>query len=106
MKKILIAVAVAISTAIGSNAVYAETQETPKTETTATAEDSFKAIPVDELPQAVKDSVARKYNDLTIKAAFVKGTEDAKTYKVTLADSEGNTADILLDGKGEIIPSE
>ncbi|MBO5024694.1 MAG: hypothetical protein J6C86_00940 [Bacteroidaceae bacterium] len=70
------------------------------------AQDEFKAIETDSLPQTIKDAVAENYKDQTIKAAYVKETEGVKTYKVTLTDAETKTSDVLFNEKGEILPVE
>lgn len=43
---------------------------------------------------------------MTIKAAYVKDAAGVKTFKVTLADAEGATSDVLFNEKGEILPNE
>ncbi|MDE7356087.1 MAG: helix-turn-helix transcriptional regulator [Rikenellaceae bacterium] len=42
----------------------------------------------------------------TNKAAYVKEEEGVKTYKVTMADAEGKTSDVLFNEKGEVLPAE
>lgn len=104
MKKVLIAVA--LIAAFGFSAVNAQdpTNE-PQTQTT-TVKDSFKEMKTEELPQAVKDAVAKQYEGKTIKSAYVKEADGVKTYKVTLADAEGKTSDVLFNENGEVIPNE
>lgn len=104
MKKVFIAAA--LFTALGFNAAYANTVIATKTQISVTAEDSFKAIEADQLPQAVKDSVAKNYEGQTIKAAYVKEEEGVKTYKVTLSDAEEKTSDVLFNENGEVLPAE
>lgn len=104
MKKFLIAVA--LVTVFGGSAIYAQESTDPKTQVSTTVEDPFNEIKVEELPQVIQDAVAKQYEGKTVKAAYLKEADGVKTYKVTLADSEGNTTDVLLDEKGEVIPNE
>ncbi len=103
MKKVFIAAA--LFAALGFNAAYANTAIAPKAQISVTAENEFEAIETDQLPQAVKDAVAKSYEGQTIKAAYVKTEEGVKTYKVTLADAEGKTSDVLFNEKGEALPA-
>ncbi|MCD8395135.1 MAG: hypothetical protein LUC85_09940 [Bacteroidales bacterium] len=88
--------------------VVAEEAPAAAEETHAVAEEApaaeFVAIEASELPQPVQDAVAA-ITDTTVTAAFVKDGE-VKTYKVVLADAEGNTQDILFNEAGEVIPAE
>lgn len=105
MKKMLIAAV--LFAAFGFNAMYAYTVVASDDQVEVTvAQDEFKAIETDSLPQAIKDAVAENYKDQTIKAAYVKETEGVKTYKVTLTDAEAKTSDVLFNEKGEILPVE
>ncbi len=104
MKKYFIVAA--LFAAFGLNSVYANTAISTQTQVSVIAEDSFKAIEADKLPQAVKDAVAKNYEGKTIKAAYEKVVETVKTYKVTLADAEGKTSDVLFNEKGEVVPEE
>lgn len=61
---------------------------------------------VEELPQTVKDIVAKQYEGKTVKTAYVKEAAGVKTFKVTLADAEGKTSDVLFNEKGEVLPNK
>lgn len=103
MKKFMIAVAFA--TVLAGSPIYAQTPAEPQTQTTTTvAEDLFKAMANEELPQLIKDVLAQKFEGKTVKAAFVKESAEGKMYKVTLTDAEGTATDIVFDEKGEIVP--
>lgn len=103
MKKVFIAAALFV--AFGFNAAYADTTVASDNQVEVMAQDDqFEAIEVDSLPQAVKDAVAKNYEGQTIKAAYVKDAEGVKTYKVTLANAENKTSDILFNEKGEVLP--
>lgn len=102
MKKVFIAAA--LFAALGFNAVNAATTVAPDDQVAVTVQDQFKAIEADKLPQAIKDAVAKNYEGQSIKAAYVKDAEGVKTYKVTLANAEGKTSDVLFNEKGEVLP--
>lgn len=104
MKKFFIAVA--LITAFGVSAVSAQNPTAPQTQTTTTAKDSFKEMKTEDLPQAVKDAVAKQYEGKTIKSASVKEAAGVKTFKVTLADAEGKTSEVLFNEKGEVLPNK
>lgn len=104
MKKLLIAVALIAASGVG--AVYAQTPTDPQTQATTTVGDSFKEMKAEELPQTVKDAVAKQYEGKTVKAAYVMEAAGVKTFKVTLADAEGKTSDVLFNEKGEVLPNK
>lgn len=104
MKKILIAAA--LFAAFGLEGAYANNAMTSQTQISVPAEDGFKAIEADQLPQAVKDAIAKNYEGQTIKAAYVKEEGEAKTYKVTLAAADDQTSDVLFNEQGEMLPGE
>ena len=43
---------------------------------------------------------------MSIKAAYVTETEEAKTYKVTLVNADAETIEVLFNEKGEVLPAE
>lgn len=96
----------ALIAALGGSTLYAQEPTEPQKQASTTAEDTFKAMNTEELPQAVKDAVAKEYEGKTIKAAYVNESGEVKMYKVTLSDSEGATTDILFNEKGEILPNK
>ena len=104
MKKILIAAA--LFAAFGLEGAYANNAMISQTQISVPAEDGFKAIEADQLPQAVKDTIAKNYEGQTIKAAYVKEECEAKTYKVTLAAADGKTSDVLFNEQGEVLTGE
>lgn len=104
MKKFFIVVAVLA--AFGTSAINAETPDEPQSQVTTAVEENFKEIKVEELPEAVKNTIAEKHEGKTIKAAYVNATSETKTYKVTLTDAENNSTDVLLNEKGEVLPEK
>ncbi|MCC8119656.1 MAG: hypothetical protein LIP09_13050 [Bacteroidales bacterium] len=97
----------AVFAALGLNATYAMDALTAQDENVATevVTVEFVAIEADQLPQAVKDAVASNFEGATINGAAVKDENDVKTYKVTIADGEGNVQDVLFNEQGEILPN-
>lgn len=104
MKKILFAVA--LLTAFAGTTVYAQTPEEPQVKATTTVEDAFKAMNAEDLPQAVKDALAAKFEGKKVTAAYVKEADGVRTFKVTVADAEGNASDVLFSENGEVLPTE
>ncbi|MCM1041799.1 MAG: hypothetical protein NC396_05150 [Bacteroides sp.] len=104
MKKVLFAAA--LLAAFGINAACANTVSATKTQISVTAEDPFKTIEADQLPQAVKDAVAKNYEGQTIKVAYVKEEGENKTYKVTLSAADDKTSDVFFNEQGEVLPGE
>lgn len=104
MKKFFIAVA--LFAALGGGAVFSQTPAEPQTEVSAAAENTFKEITADELPQPVKDSVARQYEGQTIQAAFTNETDGVKIFKVTIAGTDGKATDVIFNENGEVMPEK
>ncbi len=107
MKKVFIVAAVCA--AFGFNTAQAQTDTTAVVNNQMAAcisEEPFKAIEADSLPQAIKETLATTYKDLTVKAAYVKEEEGVKTFKVTLADADDKTIDVIFNEKGEALPAE
>ncbi len=104
MKKILFAVA--LITAFAGTTVFAQTPEEPQAQAAATVEVAFQVMNADELPQTVRDALAAKFEGKTVTAAYVREADGVRTFKVTLADAEGNASDVLFNEKGEVLPAE
>lgn len=104
MKKIF--VAAALLAAFGLTAAPVSTATAANVQISVTTEDAFKAIELDVLPQAIKDAVAGKHEGMTIMAAAVKEEEGVKIYRLTLADAEGKTTDVLFHENGEVLPAQ
>lgn len=104
MKKLFIVAA--LFAVLSVNASYAVTSVSPQTETTVVADDQFKIIEIDQLPQPVKDAITKNYEGKNIKSAAVKEGDETKTYKVCLSDAEGTTLEVLFTDNGETVTME
>ena len=64
----------------------------------------FVPVEVDDLPQAVKDTLAKDYADYMVKEAAVEANEDGtQTYKVTLTAQDDTELTVLLSENGEVL---
>ena len=68
---------------------------------TVTVADNFKSIDLKELPQSVKDAIAKKYPESTLKEASlaIKKEEGIKSYRVVYVTKEGVENSILINIK-------
>lgn len=99
MKKLFVAFALFLG--LGTSAVMAGNVENTTVET-VTALDEFKTIDLKDLPQSVKDAIAKKYPGSTLKEASVEIKEDGtKSYRVVYTDKEGKEDSILINVKTE-----
>lgn len=81
MKKLFVAVALVMG--VGTTVAFAADNQTT-TASVAVAVNDFVPVEVDDLPQAVKDTLAKDYADYMVKEAAVEANEDGtQTYKVT-----------------------
>lgn len=107
MKKVWI-VAAMLAT-FGTTAVFADVENTQQTVEQTAAEPrvqaEFVAIEADALPQAVKDTLAANFKDVSIASAYTKNAEGVVTYKVVLAGADGTNTEVILTEKGEIVPA-
>lgn len=99
MKKLFVAVALVMG--LGASVSFAGNVMNNVEASVTTNE--FTPIEIKDLPQAVKDTIAKDYAKSTIKEAFVEVKEDdtTKTYKVVLVNEIGveNTYFFSADGK-------
>ena len=93
MKKLFVAVALVMG--VGTTVAFAADNQT----TAASV-----AVAVDDLPQAVKDTLAKDYADYMVKEAAVEANEDGtQTYKVTLTAQDDTEQTVLLSENGEVL---
>lgn len=100
MKKLFFTVAILFSMAtiyaVNANPIFSVSQET----TTTWAKPDFRQIGVNELPQAIKESVSDQFKDATITRAYVATLSDGtKLYKVILS-VEGQEESIMFNADG------
>ena len=65
-----------------------------------TVEDGFKNIDLKEVPQSVKDAIAKKYPESTLKSASLSLKEEGvKAYRIVYVTKEGVENSILINIK-------
>lgn len=101
MKKLFVAVALVMG--VGTTVAFAADNQTT-TASVAVAVNDFVPVEVDDLPQAVKDTLAKDYADYMVKEAAVEANEDGThTYKVTLTAQDDTEQTVLLSENGEVL---
>lgn len=101
MKKLFVAVALVMG--VGTTVAFAADNQTT-TASVAVAVNDFVPVEVDDLPQAVKDTLAKDYADYMVKETAVEANEDGtQTYKVTLTAQDDTEQTVLLSENGEVL---
>ncbi|MCD8269286.1 MAG: hypothetical protein LUD46_13100 [Parabacteroides sp.] len=100
MKKIVLMVAVVACVAFASQNAQALTVNTSVENV---AQDEYTKVELEDVPQAVKDAVAKDYEGSSIKEAFVAGADAAKKYKVVIVTEDQMEQTLLYNEKGEAI---
>ena len=101
MKRLFVAVALVMG--VGTTVAFAADNQTTAA-SVAVAVNDFVPVEVDDLPQAVKDTLAKDYADYMVKEAAVEANEDGtQTYKVTLTAQDDTEQTVLLSENGEVL---
>jgi len=101
MKKLFVAVALVMG--VGTTVAFAADNQTTAA-SVAVAVNDFVPVEVDDLPQAVKDTLAKDYADYMVKEVAVEANEDGtQTYKVTLTAQDDTEQTVLLSENGEVL---
>lgn len=101
MKKLFVAVALVMG--VGTTVAFAADNQTTAV-SVAVAVNDFVPVEVDDLPQTVKDTLAKDYADYMVKEAAVEANEDGtQTYKVTLTAQDDTEQTVLLSENGEVL---
>ena len=101
MKKLFVAVALVMG--VGTTVAFAADNQTTAA-SVAVAVNDFVPVEVDDLPQAVKATLAKDYADYMVKEAAVEANEDGtQTYKVTLTAQDDTEQTVLLSENGEVL---
>lgn len=101
MKKLFVAVALVMG--VGTTVAFAADNQTTAAPVVVAVND-FVPVEVDDLPQAVKDTLAKDYADYMVKEAAVEANEDGtQTYKVTLTAQDDTELTVLLSENGEVL---
>ena len=99
MKKLFVAAALLMS--MGTSGMFANIPNNIDIAINAVMDD-YTSIELKDVPQAIKDTVAKNYEGNAIKEAYVKMDEDGnKTYKIVLIDAEETESVVLFNDKGE-----
>ena len=99
MKKLFVAAALLMS--MGTSGMFANIPNNTNITINAVMDD-YTSIEMKDVPQAIKDTVAKNYEGNAIKEAYVKTDEDGnKTYKIVLIDAEETESVVLFNEKGE-----
>ena len=102
MKKLFVAVALVMG--VGTTSSFRSRQPDNSKASVAVAVNDFVPVEVDDLPQAVKDTLAKDYADYMVKEAAVEANEDGtQTYKVTLTAQDDTEQTVLLSENGEVL---
>lgn len=74
-------------------------------ETTSISEavQDYKEVKTSEVPQAVKEAVAKNFNEATISKAYVNAQGD---YKIDIVTADAKTATVYVNPKGELVKNE
>ena len=105
MKKMMLS---ALFVAFGTTAILANTIKSSTTEMVSFIQDEKAPVKLEELPDAVKATLAgEKYSDWTPTGAFVVTPEEgAKHFEVVLKNSEDEVAVLKISEDGKEIPVE
>ena len=103
MKKMMFTLAMVMG--LGTSVAFADNVPTTACTAVAQVADEFTPIELKDLPQAVQDGLAKKFAGCIVKAAAVSTDKETQTstFKVTLADVEGNEQTVLISDKGELV---
>jgi len=102
MKNTIVALAIALGTLTVTYA-QSSSSETPTKAQYASVQDGYKEVKVSELPQAVKDAVAKDLEDMIVSKAYSNGKGEFKLV-VTTPDKLSKT--LYANSKGEWIEKQ
>ena len=98
MKKLVLLPVVALGLLFSAQG-YA--QDAPQTAVETVVQDDMVAVPVENLPEAITNAVAKDHPGTTISEAHA--TKDATKFKLVLAKEDGETETVLCDAEGNWI---
>lgn len=100
MKKVLVVMAMMMGVGCMS-AVAAETSVKDSVACCQSAQDKYTKVEVADVPEVVKNAVAKAYEGQTIKEASVAEKDGAKTYKLVITATDGSESTVTFNDKGE-----
>ncbi|QAA81872.1 hypothetical protein EI546_09125 [Aequorivita sp. H23M31] len=74
-----------------------------ETSNLAEAVQDYKEVKISEVPQTVKDAIAKEFNGATISKAYVNAQGD---YKIQLATAVAGETTVMVNQQGELIKKE
>lgn len=80
-----------------------EAAQDAETDVVAEPAQDYKEVKASEVPQTVKDAIAKDFNGATISMASVNANGE---YKIQLATADDKTATVYANAKGEWIKNE
>ncbi len=100
MKKLIIATAIAFGTLTVTNAqsLTADASIDDATEVVADVQDDFKEVKVSDLPQPVKDAIAKDLEGTVVSQAFANNKGE---YKLVVTAADGASKELFANSKGE-----
>lgn len=101
MKKVLVALAMIMG--IGSSVVFAQEVNNQTVTEAQVPQDEFVKMNPTELPQVVMQTLAKDYENSSVKEAYVKEKDGAKIYKVIIIAQNGQETEVILNEKGEAV---
>ncbi len=102
MKKLIVATAIVLGALTSVNA-QSSVQETQTKEQVAAAQDDYKEVKVSELPQAVKEAIAKDLEGAVVSKAYANKKGEFKLV-VTTADKLSQT--LYANSKGQWIKKQ
>lgn len=90
----------AVEAKVESRLIAAQDAETT---TVSEAVQDYKEVKTSEVPQAVKEAVAKNFNEATISKAYVNAQGD---YKIDIVTADAKTATVYVNPKGELVKNE
>src|SRR5690606_23363967 len=76
--------------------------DVPATAVAAAVQD-YKEVKISDLPQTVKDAIAKNFNKATIETAYLNAQGD---YKIDLATADAKRATAYINPQGELVKNE
>lgn len=111
MKRLILSAAIvlggltAVTAQTEKKALATQTSQTVETNvpTLSAAVQDYKEVNVSEVPQTVKEVVAKNFIDATISNAYVNAKGE---YKIQLATADQKDAVVYTDAKGQLVQKE
>jgi len=100
MRKLIIAVAITFGTFTITNAQSTLPDNSSKAQLVASVQDDYKEVKVSELPQPVKDVIAKDIEDAIVSKAYANNKGE---FKLVVTTTDGLSKTMYVNSKGEWI---